>query len=87
MQSRESAENTATQPTDPRNCYISQQERKPGFTIRFPCGCLFTGMVGALAAFSMSWVFNHSWPWAIVHTVLNWLYVFYKAAWYVVNNF
>ena len=87
MQSRESAGNTATQPTDPRNCYISQQERKPGFTIRFPCGCIFTGKVGALAAFTTSRNFNHSWPWAIVHTALNWIYVCYKAAWYVVNNF
>ena len=87
MQSRKSAGNTATQPTDPRNCYISQQERKPGFTIRFPCGCLFTGMAGALAAVSMSWVFNHSWPGAVRHTALNWFYVCYKTAWYVVNNF
>ena len=44
-------------------------------------------MTGALAAFSMSWVFNHSWPWAVLHTALNWFYVCYKTAWYVVNNF
>ena len=35
----------------------------------------------------MSWVFNHSMAWAIFHTFLNWIYVMYKAGWYVVTNF
>jgi hypothetical protein len=47
---------------------------------------MVTGMVGALAAFTMSWVFNHSIPWLVVHTALNWLYVMYKTGWYVMTN-
>lgn len=91
MQSRKSAESTGTETTEPenqQNCYISPQKRTgiPPITIRFPCGCLMTGMVGALAAFTMSWVFNHSIPWLVVHTTLNWLYVMYKTGWYVMTN-
>lgn len=35
----------------------------------------------------MSWYFNHSVLWCILHGLLNWFYVAYKAIWYVVTNY
>lgn len=48
---------------------------------------MMTWLAGTWLAFALSWVFNHSAPWAILHAALNWLYVAYKGAWYVVANF
>lgn len=84
--SHEFAGNTDTVHARRNSCYITEVTPRP-ITIRFPCGCFMTTCLGAFIAFAMSWVFNHSVAWAIFHTILNWLYVMYKAGWYVVTNF
>lgn len=62
--------------------------KKPN-TLNLTCGCrsCVTLLVGMTAATCVSWVFNHSVVWAIVHGLLNWLYLAYKAVWYVVTHY
>ena len=54
--------------------------------INLGSGCVvyFVGIVGAVC---VSWIFNHSVLWCILHGLLNWLYLGYKAVWYVVTHF
>jgi hypothetical protein len=55
------------------------------------CGCVlwfsFLMLIGFTGAACMSWVFNHSMLQALFHGVFGWLYICYKAFWYVVTNF
>lgn len=55
------------------------------------CGCvlwtLFMLMIGFTGAASMSWIFNHSMLQAFVHGLLGWIYICYKALWYVVTTY
>lgn len=55
------------------------------------CGCvlwtLFMLMIGFTGAACMSWVFNHSMLQAFVHGLLGWIYICYKAFWYVVTTY
>ena len=44
-------------------------------------------LMGTTIAVCMSWVFNHSVVWCILHGFLGWLYVAYKTIWYVVTNY
>lgn len=50
-------------------------------------GCTISGLVGCVAAVCVSWVFNHSVGWAIFHFFCGWLYLGYKAIWYVVTHY
>lgn len=55
------------------------------------CGCVlwfsFMFLVGFTGAACVSWIFNHSMPQAFLHGLLGWLYICYKAFWYVVATF
>jgi hypothetical protein len=42
---------------------------------------------GICAAICISWIFNHSVLWCILHGILSWFYVMYKAVWYVITNY
>lgn len=54
---------------------------------RYSCSCSCIPLViGSALAVGMSWAFNHSVLWCILHGILGWLYVGYKATWYVVTN-
>ena len=44
-------------------------------------------IIGITIAMCMSWLFNHSVLWMILHGLLNWFYVAYKIVWYVVTNY
>ena len=55
-------------------------------TVRISC-CSLPMLIGMTGAVCMSWFFNHSVAWAILHGFLNWFYVAYKTIWYVVTNF
>ena len=57
---------------------------KPGCT----CSCSFmlVMLIGFTVAACVSWIFNHSVLWCILHSILGWVYVCYKALWYVVTN-
>jgi hypothetical protein len=44
-------------------------------------------LIGTTVAVCMSWIFNHSVWWCILHGFLGWLYVAYKTIWYVVTNY
>ena len=59
-------------------------EQRP--TVRVSC-CSLPLLIGITGAVCMSWFFNHSVAWAILHGFLNWFYVAYKTIWYVVTNF
>jgi hypothetical protein len=55
------------------------------------CGCvlwtLFMLMIGFTGAACMSWMFNHSMLQAFVHGLIGWIYICYKAFWYVVTTY
>ena len=40
--------------------------------------CNLIGFIGNCIAVTWSWSTNHSVGWAILHTILGWLYVFYR---------
>jgi len=48
--------------------------------------CSLPLLIGMTAAFCTSWYFNHSIAWGILHAILNWFYLAYKACWYVVTH-
>jgi len=52
----------------------------------FGCSCLPV-FAGSVAAICVSWVFNHSVLWCILHAIFGWFYVGFKTVWYVVNNY
>ena len=60
----------------------------PDARVTTGCGCviwyLLVVLVGFTVAACMSWIFNHSMSQAILHGVIGWFYVCYKAFWYVV---
>jgi hypothetical protein len=54
------------------------------------CSCsvpIFTTLAGLTTAVCISWIFNHSVLWCILHGLFNWFYVAYKTVWYVVTNY
>ena len=50
------------------------------------CTCSIP-IIGITIAVCMSWVFNHSVGWCILHGCLSWFYVAYKTIWYVTTNY
>lgn len=50
------------------------------------CCFMLVMLIGFTLSACMSWIFNHSVLWCILHSILGWLYVCYKAFWYVVTN-
>lgn len=63
----------------------NQDHSNPGCS----CSCSFflAMLIGSTVAACVSWVFNHSMLWAIFHAILGWLYVCWKAFWYVAANY
>ena len=57
---------------------------KNGCTCSVPILSILAGITTAVC---MSWIFNHSVLWGILHGLLNWLYVAYKTIWYIVTNY
>ena len=50
------------------------------------CGCSITGIICMVLAFCVSWYFNHSVAWGILHGILGIFYLAYKVIWWVVTN-
>lgn len=51
------------------------------------CSFFLVMLIGSTVAACVSWIFNHSVLWCILHAVLGWLYVCYKAFWYVATTY
>lgn len=72
--------------------WLCQQEKNRTQTVELDgCMCCCSGclaiVLGFLGAGCLSWIFNHSVLWMIVHSVLGWIYLAYKAVWYVMTHF
>lgn len=71
-----------------KSCYIIAMSYKTSNNNnKISCGCGASTIIGMAASICISWVFNHSVWWCILHAFLSWFYVAYKVVWYVVTHY